>query len=109
MYFNKKNNFYHGIMFHHFHDQKRHIKSQGSISAKQFERLIKLKGPDKFLTPYDFMDKCQNKALKKNDLCLTFDDSLKCQFDIAESNNFSSLLDDSLGLNLKIDNALSIF
>lgn len=83
MYFNKKNNFYHGIMFHHFHDQKRHIKSQGSISAKQFERLIKLIGPDKFLTPYDFMDKCQNKALKKNDLCLTFDDSLKCQFDIA--------------------------
>ena len=25
MYFNRKNNFYHGIMFHHFHDDNPHI------------------------------------------------------------------------------------
>ena len=24
-YFNKKNNFLHGIMFHHFHDRTKHI------------------------------------------------------------------------------------
>ena len=32
MYFTNNNNFHHGIMFHHFHDDKIHPKSQGSIS-----------------------------------------------------------------------------
>ena len=33
MYFNDSNSFFHGIMFHHFHDNKNHGKAQGSISA----------------------------------------------------------------------------
>ena len=83
MYFNKKNDFYHGIMLHHFHDRKQHIKSQGSINASQFEKLLKLIGQENFLTPEEFMHKCLNKTIKKKELCLTFDDSLKCQLDIA--------------------------
>ena len=83
MYFNKKNNFFHGIMFHHFHNNKNHIKSQGSISAKQFEKLINIIGIHNFLTPHEFLKKLHKKELKRNHLCLTFDDSLKCQFDIA--------------------------
>ena len=30
-----------------------------------------------------FFEKILNKSIKKNDICLTFDDCLKCQFDIA--------------------------
>ena len=36
MYFNQNNNFYHGIMFHHFHDNGIHTKSQGSIDKDDF-------------------------------------------------------------------------
>ena len=41
MYFNKSNNFFHGIMFHHFHDNKDHLKGQGSISKDEFVKIIK--------------------------------------------------------------------
>ena len=40
-----KNNFFHGIMFHHFHDKNKHYKGQGSISANL---LFKMK-PEGFL------------------------------------------------------------
>ena len=30
----------HGMMFHHFHDKKKHIVEQGSISKKDFERML---------------------------------------------------------------------
>ena len=44
MYFNRKNNFYHGIMFHHFHDDKLHKRGQGSINKDDFYKLIKFIG-----------------------------------------------------------------
>ena len=40
MYFNKNNNFYHGIMFHHFHDNGIHTKGQGSIDKDDFYKII---------------------------------------------------------------------
>ncbi len=36
----KNNNFFHGIMFHHFHDNKIHLKSQGSIDKDDFYKMI---------------------------------------------------------------------
>ena len=33
MYFDKKTNFFHGVTFHHFHDNKKFLPGQGSISA----------------------------------------------------------------------------
>ena len=41
MYFNNSNNYFHGIMFHHFHDGQNHV-SQGSISKDDFVKLINL-------------------------------------------------------------------
>lgn len=32
----------HGIMFHHFHDDSRHIRCQGSIDAGQLEAIYSL-------------------------------------------------------------------
>ncbi|SVC60861.1 uncharacterized protein METZ01_LOCUS313715, partial [marine metagenome] len=34
------------------------------------------------ITPNEFTQKVVNKSIKEFDICLTFDDSLKCQFDI---------------------------
>ena len=36
MYANKDNNFFHGIMFHHFHDDGIHTKGQGSLDKDEF-------------------------------------------------------------------------
>ena len=41
MYFNNNNNFFHGIMFHHFHDDGIH-KGQGSIDKDEFYKMINL-------------------------------------------------------------------
>ena len=49
MYFNTKNNFYHGIMFHNFHDNKLHKQGQGSISKDEFCKLIKFIGRENIL------------------------------------------------------------
>tara|TARA_B100000963_G_C22631317_1_gene675082 strand:- start:2026 stop:2994 length:969 start_codon:yes stop_codon:yes gene_type:complete len=84
MYFNQKNSFYHGVMFHHFHDNKKHIKSQGSINKSMLIKLINFIGRKNIIDADEFLKKFQRNELKKNHVCLTFDDSLKCQFDIAK-------------------------
>ena len=72
-----------GIMFHHFHGNG-HIKTQGSIDQKKFIQIIKkIKKKYNLLNADNFYEKCISQKLKKNDVCLTFDDGLKCQYDIA--------------------------
>ena len=83
MYFNDKNNFFHGIMFHHFHDNKMHIKSQGSISRDDFFAIINFIGRDNILDADVFFEKFKSKKLKEKDLCITFDDASKSQIDVA--------------------------
>ena len=83
MYFNKNNNFFHGIMFHHFHDDKLHTKSQGSISRDDLYKMIKFIGKKNIINADIFFDKLRNNKLKKNEVCLTFDDAIKSQVDIA--------------------------
>jgi len=83
MYFNSKNNFFHGIMFHHFHDNQFHLKGQGSISQDDFYKLILFIGKNNILDADVFSEKLKENKLKKNEVCLTFDDSIKCQIDVA--------------------------
>lgn len=83
MYFNNENNFYHGIMFHHFHDKKIHLKGQGSISKDDFYKIIKFIGKRNILDANIFFEKYSKNKLKENEVCFTFDDALKCQIDIA--------------------------
>ena len=47
-YFNAKTNFPHGIMFHHFHDFKKHKPGQGSISKNQLVKIINFVGRKKY-------------------------------------------------------------
>ncbi|MDC1095908.1 polysaccharide deacetylase family protein [Pelagibacteraceae bacterium] len=83
MYFNKNNSFYHGIMFHHFHDDEIHLKGQGSIDKDDFYKIINFIGRKNILDADVFYEKFKNNHLKDNEVCLTFDDAIKCQIDIA--------------------------
>jgi peptidoglycan/xylan/chitin deacetylase (PgdA/CDA1 family) len=74
----------HGIMFHHFHGG-RHPVGQGSISAQDFTSLIEFLGPERFLSAQDWMALSIEGTLEPGHLCLTFDDGLLCQYDIAKS------------------------
>jgi len=77
------NNFTHSIMFHHFHNEH-HPKGQGSISSELFEKiLIWLKNNHNLLSADNYYKKAVANKLKKSDVCLSFDDALLCQYDIA--------------------------
>ena len=74
----------HGIMFHHFHDDHKHIVGQGSISAETFDRMLDFYSKEYHLINADeFLYKSQINTLKEDDVCITFDDGLLCQYDIA--------------------------
>lgn len=77
-----KNKVPHGIMFHHFYDDN-HIKGQGAISAEQLKSIIEHYGADRILSADVWTAKANDNSLKSGDVCLTFDDALLCQYDIA--------------------------
>ena len=83
MYFNKNNSFFHGIMFHHFHNDGIHTKSQGSIDKDDFYKMINFIGRNNILDADIFFEKFKNNKLKEKEVCLTFDDGIKCQIDVA--------------------------
>ncbi|MGZ2259829.1 polysaccharide deacetylase family protein (plasmid) [Roseobacter sp. A03A-229] len=71
-------------MYHHFHDDT-HPVGQGSISAQTFDDLIcctKRLGVQ-YLDPQDYIKRALDGTLEDNQTALTFDDSLRCQFDVA--------------------------
>ena len=70
-------------MFHHFHDNKIHLPGQGSISKDDFYKIINFIGKNNILNAEDFFHRYKEKKLSKTNVCLTFDDSLKCQYDVA--------------------------
>lgn len=82
MYFTN-NNFFHGIMFHHFHDDKIHKKTQGSINQNEFYKLIKFVGRKNILDADDFFVRCKENKLTEKNVCFTFDDAIKSQYDVA--------------------------
>lgn len=74
----------HGIMFHHFHDERSHIVSQGSITAEQLDDLLCFYSKThNIINADEFVYKSEHNLLESKDVCLTFDDGLLCQFDIA--------------------------
>ena len=74
--------FPHGIMFHHFHG-KNHPIVQGSIGKETLSDIIEFIGIKNILNADEWAHKFQNHTLKSNQVCLTFDDALKSQVDIA--------------------------
>ena len=72
-----------GVMFHHFHGGY-HEPSQGSIDKNAFIKIIDyLQKEYKILNADLYSKKIINKSLKPYEICLTFDDALRSQYDIA--------------------------
>ena len=69
-------------MFHHFHNEN-HLPAQGSLSSSDFIEMIEwLNANYSLINASEYEQKFQNKTLKSDDICLSFDDGLKCQYDI---------------------------
>ena len=83
MYFNNKNLLPHGIMLHHFHDNKKHKVEQGSISKDQLKKVINFIGRKNIINAEEFLIKFKEKKITNKDVVLTIDDCRKSQFDIA--------------------------
>jgi len=69
-------------MFHHFHSDK-HQTGQGSLSAEDLDEMIGHLDPERILGAGEWMDRAKKNNLGENDLCLTFDDALRCQYYVA--------------------------
>ena len=80
---NFSNFFYHGVVFHLFHNKKEHKKAHGSLSADNFNEIIKTIGKKNILDAEIFYEKLLANKLKKNHVCFTFDDAHKSAIDIA--------------------------
>jgi len=70
-------------MFHHFHDSK-HLPAQGSLDAEIFEEMLDWLGERyNLLDATDYFDRFLDDKLSFDDICLSFDDALLCQYDVA--------------------------
>lgn len=72
-----------GIMFHHFSSDV-HPKGQGAISGEELEALIEhLNESHDILTANDYLNRISSRTILEKEICLTFDDALLCQVDVA--------------------------
>lgn len=79
----QRKSYTHSIMFHHFHGSG-HPIVQGSISGDDFEEMIDwLSDRYNLLSSAVYFERLGDRALQTNDICLSFDDALLCQADIA--------------------------
>ena len=75
--------FTHSIMFHHFHDD-RHLPAQGSLSSSDFSEMLNwLSHKFNLIGAKDYLKRFELSQLTDKDICLSFDDALLCQYDIA--------------------------
>lgn len=70
------------VMFHAF-EGRGHVHSQGSITDADLDRLIRLLGRGNLIHPDEWIARALRGTLRESDRCLSFDDSLKNQFDVA--------------------------
>lgn len=78
-----KNNFTHAVMFHHFYNEH-HPQVQGALSGQQFHAMLNwLSERYNLLNADVYLYKFTHNALNEKDICLTLDDALLCQAEIA--------------------------
>jgi peptidoglycan/xylan/chitin deacetylase (PgdA/CDA1 family) len=75
--------FAHGLMFHRFHKSGNPPAGQGSITEVEFEKILNHVGTAHILLPEEWIFRVKTDRLHRHDLCITFDDGLRSQFDVA--------------------------
>ena len=78
--FIQKNNC--GIMFHHFHAEGSKPSFKGSISQKDLEKIINKIRIENIIGPREFIENIEKNKIE-NKCCITFDDGLKSQYNVA--------------------------
>lgn len=71
------------LMFHHLTDHERHISVQGALTADAFRAFITDSHGFKIIRAQDWLDRYASGTLSPNEICITFDDSLLSQYEIA--------------------------
>ena len=67
-----------GLMVHGIHKDNQKPLSQGSISVRNFEKII-IKLKNRILNADEWINRSKKNNLNKNDLCITLDDNLRSQ------------------------------
>lgn len=81
---NKKPQYPHGIRFQHFHNTDIHPETANSLDYSSLERLInKLQEYYYILPAQEWREKALQERLEPLEICLTFDDGLLCQYEVA--------------------------
>lgn len=70
-------------MFHRFHKKATRPLGQGSITDAEFEAILKYVGLERILSPRKWLARVQTGTLRPTDICITFDDGLKSQYEVA--------------------------
>ncbi|HLF20343.1 MAG TPA: polysaccharide deacetylase family protein [Bacteroidota bacterium] len=70
-------------MFHRFHREGTQPLGQGSITDVEFEAILKYVGLERILSPREWLARVRTGTLQGTDICITFDDGLRSQFEVA--------------------------
>ena len=75
------------LLLRHF-SVEQHLQQQIAEFSAEFIPITVVDGfehldPSRILPAREWQDRLQRGALRSVDLCLTFDDALRCQFDVA--------------------------
>lgn len=70
-------------MFHRFHQSGTPSQGQGSLTDRELERLLTYVGLERILSPEQWMAAVKTNTLKDSDICITLDDGLRSQADVA--------------------------
>ena len=73
----------HSVMFHHFHNEN-HPHAQGSLGVNDYREMLYWLGSKySLLGANDYIKKFEAGLLSNLDICISLDDALKCQYEIA--------------------------
>lgn len=73
-----------GIMFHFFWGKAGHPKVQGAITSDELRRILLSVGLERIVSPDEWRKRTLENSLTGTEVCLTFDDCLLSQFDVAK-------------------------
>lgn len=71
-----------GIMFHHFREECEK-NGPGAITADQFASILEHVGIENIIPAWEWHARMKAGKVNPGEVCLTFDDALHCQYDIA--------------------------
>ena len=73
----------HGLMFHRFHREGDRPVGICSVSDVKFEAILRYVGTERIISPREWLARVKSGRLQSTDICITFDDGLRSQFEVA--------------------------